>query len=282
MRKDITEQHVKVQFDSLAEAYRFLDEQPIVWRDASTKGDRARMDWDLNAGYDGALEMARKGWPEGARIAKGVLASLPALAPAPRTVTDFYGYRPHVARFCAGAPDSMIRNDTRQGEGKVLALYVSIGVSSGTPAECIRNYGLAIARTVDDLEAQGNRVELYAAYSCSSAFGGSTRKRGAGVQGMYCVRVKRADQTLDLATLAFVIGHPAFFRRICFAIMERCEGHQFFAYGYPARLNVSETFDPVHGAIALNGMNDAKTNAKTIEQALELVQAEIDEAKGVI
>jgi hypothetical protein len=97
-------------FESLAQFQNWIDATPRTWSINSSVTHEKDMQWDLRAGYEGTCAMARDGWIEGAQKAQDTLKVFAPATAKPDTKTDFYGFRPHVPRYCAGAPDSMIRH----------------------------------------------------------------------------------------------------------------------------------------------------------------------------
>ena len=268
-RIDTKARTARYAFNSLRELGQWIDATPRTWRTLQSKRNAPEKSWDLNLGYAGALKLASDGWIEGAQRAQKALREFQPAQPAPAMVTDFYGHMPHVPRFCAGAPDSMIRhaNPPRFGEGKVLTLYVPLSASCATNAVYMANYGLGVAQYVNQLESEGTRCEVW---------GCLTQLDGWRVT--FAFKVKSAEQPLDLAVMAFAIGHPAIFRRIGFALLERCASPTMDGYGYPQNADKGDLIDPPHSAVILNGMKAANTTAKTPEQALEAITAEIEKA----
>jgi hypothetical protein len=271
MRSAIKPNHYRYAFDSLAELQRYIADTPRTWGCKDSEAARFTEDsWDLSAGYDGAMRMARDGWLDGARKAEQALKVLTLKSPAPDTRTDFYGYMPHVPRYCAGAPDSMIRKarEASGGGGKVLTLYVPVNAVATVSALHMRNFGLGVAQYVNQLEQEGTRVELHGVL-CSKLNGGRNKVT-------HSWRIKTADAYLDLAVLAFSIGHPAMFRRLGFALRERCDAPQDSGYGMSVACELTDLIDPPVGAYVLNGMRNAGTVAETPAKALAYVTAQIE------
>lgn len=281
MQTEITARKALYSFDSLLEISQHIEGTPRVWRIQQSKSARARDTWDLGLGYDGALKLAREGWLEGAQRAQEALRAFAPKSPAPDTKVDFYGHMPHVPRYCAGAPDSMLRHTTPPtiGGGRVITLYVAINANCNQRADTMANYGLGVAQYINQLESQGMRVELYACVAQDTSGGAISRVA-------HSWRLKGADQPLDLAVIVFAIGHPAMYRRIWFAMIERSAAKECMSYHYPERVKPSDIINfPTHAYI-LNGMLDANKQAPTPQKALENVGAEIDKAieqlEGVI
>jgi len=263
-------------FDSMAEIGRFLRDTPRTWIGCTMSEGKSYGDnWDLGTTYAEAERMARDGWLEGAKQAQEALKLLPLKSPLPDTVNDFYGFRPHVARFCAGAPDSMIRRATQEasgGMGKVLTLYVPVNAVGGVSAKHMMNFGLGVAQYINQLETDGVRCELYGVL-CSDQMGGGALT--------HSWRIKSADQPLDLAVLAFSIGHAAMFRRLGFALRERSDAPRNPGYGTSRPARLSDLIDPPAGSYILNGMSIAGQIARTPADALDYVRKQIDKMLDV-
>lgn len=274
-RIDPTKKTVRFQFDSLGEFGGWIANTPKVWPSAFNQADSdiaPSNDWDLGAGYARAVDMARNGWIEGAQRVQDALATFPAMSPQPDTRTDVYGYRPHVPRFCAGAPDSMIRHADKAetGAGRVLTLVVGLDANGVTRADHMANFGVAVAQYVNQLETDGTRVEL---------IGVLVGEFDAHWRAVQAVTIKNADQPLDLAVVAFAIGHPAMLRRIGFAAIERMP-HVKPSYGYGRAVDakLSDLINCPPGAVVLNGMKDAGTHAPTAAKGLAYVAKQIETA----
>lgn len=265
-----TDKRAHYAFNSLAELARYVADTAPTWESKSSRDNPASADWDLGAGYSRAWELAREGWNEGARKAQETLKQFAPSTPAPDTRTDFYGHMPHVPRYCAGAPDCMIRKDPRpaSGAGKVLTLIVPVNASGSTGASHMHNFGAAVVQYVNQLEASGTRVELY----------GGIRSRVSGWAISHTWKIKGADQPLDLAVVAFTIGHPAMFRRLGFALRERCAARQDWGYGISEDMRPDDLLNAPAGAVVLNGMKDASSTARTPAAALAYVTKQIDRA----
>jgi hypothetical protein len=261
-------------FDSLGEFAGWIKDAPKVWGSAYNVARTQPMSkrWDLNAGYDAAVNMARNGWLEGATRAQDALKTFPAMSPQPDTRTDVYGFRPHVPRFCAGAPDSMIRHADKAetGAGRVLTLAVSLDANAHTDADCMANFGVACAQYVNQLETDGTRVELIGVLVATYAV--------SGWRTVQAITIKKADQPLDLAVVAFAIGHPAMLRRLGFAAIERMPVPPASNYGSAANARLSDLINCPPGAVILNGMKEASTHAPTAAKGLEFVSRVIENA----
>lgn len=273
MQTQITSEAHRYFYESLSEVADYIRDTPRKWTYNESHDGPVKQSWDLATGYSKALTLMDTGWSDGAKKAQAILKTFKPASFKPDTRNDFYGFRPNVPRYCAGAPDCMVRRDKRadQGAGAALTLVVPLSANCGTSAEHMMNFGCAIAQTVAQMEHEGTRCEVFGAIS--------VRLRAAGCKVHHVFRIKRADAPLNLPKLAFAIGHPAMLRRIGFALIERTD-REIQAPGYGAALGATlqDVINVPASAVIINGMDDADRVAKTPESALAHIQAAI--AKG--
>jgi hypothetical protein len=272
MQTRVHNKTARYAFASLREMGTYIADTPRVWKQRAAEKDSASYSWDLNAGWTASVDMSRKGWIEGAQRTQKALKAFAPATSKPDTRIDFAGYRPHVPLYCAGAPAHMVRkaSDAESGQGKVLTLAISVCANAFTSAAAMSNYGIAVAQYVNQMERAGTRVHVIGAFTVL----------GRGWRLTCSWTVKRADQPLDLAVLAFTIGHPAMLRRIGLAMMERqSDTPEMDAYGSAVDTLTTDLIDAPNGAIVLNGMAQANTYAATPQAALEYVAEQIEKAR---
>jgi hypothetical protein len=270
MQTRIAPRHMRYAFDSLGELGAYIERTPRKWRQDGSKTHDSDPEWSLGDDYKTCVALARDGWMEGARRAQEALKAFMPATPQPDTKTDFYGFRPHVPRFCAGAPDSMIRHAevATAGSSRVLTLAVPVNALAYVSARSMANFGIAVAQYVNQLETDGTRVELI----------GMIVSMVHDVRVAHSWTIKHADQPLDLAVVAFAIGHPGMFRRLGFALRERCDAREMQGYGQSTAAKASDLINEPPGVVVLNGMRDADTHASTPARALEYVSKQIEAA----
>jgi hypothetical protein len=174
----------------------------------------------------------------------------------------------------AGDMKSMIRKvkvRADNGRGRVVTLIVPVNAVAGVSADHMANFGVAVAQYVHQMERSGIRVEVIAAMT----------SRVSQWRVSACVRIKHASQPLDLAVMAFAIGHPAMFRRLGFAIRERCAAPMDPGYGRTCDTQADDCINAPQGAIVLNGMADADKYAQTPADGVAYVTRTLDAARGL-
>jgi hypothetical protein len=267
----------RLRCDSLPDLERWLEATPKVWSATHSRTNEASDTWDLNADWSGAMGMAHKGWPEGAKLVEGIASRImakPSSERAPKWGYDVAGDIPDVGRFMAGRPDNMRRRRKTFGQSPIITICVNQSVSGGTTATAFRNYGAALLATIDSIESAGRRVELWSGFA---ALLGNKRDRLATI----LTRIKGADEPVDMGALAYGVAHPAFFRRLGFAVLERTpEGHETWGYGSCGNwTGAGDLIDGPENALMIDGLGHGNDQAcSNIQGALALATRQINEA----
>lgn len=208
-----------VRFNSIDELVRDNER----WGKDRTDGNSSRhsgmRDWAGTSSYEEAVELLQKGWPEGAARVSKVRASLDRAVEtmsAAKTQQMQYGVEGEwcdVGRLAMGDPECLVSwaDDGDEQPNKIIKIVANICVSGSVSTDAMYSRGAACIAAVDLLESLGYRVELWAGIGCDKY--GSERLDSQ-------MLVKDAGQPVDTDRLAYVLCHPAFFRRIYFAHME--------------------------------------------------------------
>ena len=122
-----------------------------------------------------------------------------------------------IGAFLTGEPECMLVREEEEVNVPVVEIWFRLGCPANIKGKQLMNQGVAMLAAIDKIEAQGIRVKLVAWYQGWGRHRETVKERRFHFS---CV-VKRADEPLHLHTLAFAIAHPAFFRRLVFAVIER-------------------------------------------------------------
>ena len=219
-------QHVVCTFDGLAELTDWLEKTPTdkTGNDLASQAHHGDKVWDFELGYKGSLDLINNGWEKGAQeIEKlrnkqvGDIANGYAEVSQPEWNRDVAGDAVDVGAFLSGEPECMLVREEEEVNVPVVEIWFRLGCPANVEGKQLMNQGVAMLAAIDKIEAQGIRVKLVAWYQ-----GWGRHRRTVKDRRFHfsCV-VKRADEPLHLHTLAFAIAHPAFFRRLVFAVIER-------------------------------------------------------------
>lgn len=159
-----------------------------------------------------ATELAMDGWAEGVAEAEEFIASLDREhARQRRRQYNVAGGGVNVGRMLAGNPVHMTRRRKQEGR-KNIRVFVNVGMLSRIKPAFARFRAIAVAAGIELLERSGHRCELIA-YSGNQY---ATGAHGFAVE-VACV-LKQPHEKLDLNSIIFALGHPAFLRRMIFAL----------------------------------------------------------------
>ena len=171
------------------------------------------------ANFEEAVAIARTGWPEGAKRAVEIGASVSSAvrdvinANASGYAWDVAGQFIDIGRYLTGEPECFgtTIEETDAIKSPVIKLVVNLSASASVGADTLVARGVAVVAAVDILEAAGRRVEVVAATAhCSYS-----------TQLEIRIPVKSAGQPLDIDRLAFCLAHPSCYRRLIWSISEQ-------------------------------------------------------------
>ena len=232
-----------IEFSSFDEFLHEVRTKPALDRNGRhSETNDASKRWDLEAGFDGANELASRGWKEGlAKMAKvRSLVELPDQSDRSIQAQPFFsdeGDEVDIDRYLAGEPECMIQftPELTPSYGRVAKIIVNLAASCGVKSGTMYRRGAAACILIDALESAGVRCEVWVLPKTSSSGGDSFHTR---------VLVKRPDEHVEADRMAFMLAHPAVMRRLGFRLMEQ-QGPPWgdfthAAYGTPADIPSKE------------------------------------------
>ena len=257
--------------DSLDDVQRWLRDTPNKWGTNDSRSGSLSDNWSLGVSYDRALELANKGWSEGAKdLSDRLAAHMPPRDKEDSWRFDVAGELPDIGRYLAGDPVHMRRHGHPKGHQPIISIAVNIRLMCSVKASAMANYGAALVAAIDQIEHHGKRVELTATFA--------TRQSGNRVSTGWTV--KKAEDHLDLASVAFSLAHPAASRRIGFAMYEHSDVPRSYGYGSGLTLEERDLIDPLPGTYCLSGLNDDTKRCLTLEDAIPFVRDQVNAAAG--
>lgn len=224
-----------IEFDSLQEFYKYICDTPINeafrWasHDSSATG-KWSTSWTKTENFEEATELFKNGWSDMAsKLVQRlkVIESKTEPTMKPRNQLNVCGYQAVVPLYLQGVPNNMIDKKMVPIKQKVITLNKSIDYSGGTSSDRIVEESIKAMMIVKKLEAQGYRCNLNIVLGTSK---GSCK--------FYVkVRIKSANEKLNISKLAFPLVHPSMLRRLFFRFMEvypKITSEFVHNYGYPA------------------------------------------------
>ena len=172
-------------------------------------GTEPAVEWDDKFGWKGAVTAVRKGWNAGNQTVRAALDMQTTEDSIDGTWdADVCGQYVDVAAYVAGQPDCMMRKGSAPAPRRVR-LVLSSGMIASVDAQDAVQYATAAAGFAAMLIGQGLDVAI------TSLYVGTDDSRIVTIP----VTVKEYGQEPDASRIAFST-HPAFLRRVLFAVRE--------------------------------------------------------------
>lgn len=210
------------EFKSINEFENFITKNPEnkVFKDCrylASKDKKYRtVDFTNTESFDEAVDLLHNGWTDKAKeLTKKLKAVERDMAPIMKQqrCVSVAGYQPIVPLFLAGQPVNMIGTRMQPVKRKVVTLVKSISYNGLVDTDEWTEQGLKALAIVKKLEANGLRVNV------DIVRGGYDSDTNSN--GIVCrVRVKNANERLNVSKLAFTMCHPSMQRRLMFRFTE--------------------------------------------------------------
>jgi len=208
--------NIKRKFDDVESLVKFATGDTTMIKDqmSSLTHNRSRS-WDLNTGYEKAIELLESGWREGADKIDDVSAELSETETGYIDLPSFepseQGEIVEPASYFAGDPECFYIQKPVERAVPVVKIGIPCCIGAGEDASSLVNRGLAMLALINTIEHNRINTELWIVHY--------SERSSSTV--LYEIKVKASDSPFDMDKLAFICAHPAFFRRIVFATLER-------------------------------------------------------------
>lgn len=224
-----------VEFDSLGEFYNYITETKIndVFDGRTLSSIDGSWEFTKTESFEEAIDLFKAGWSDMAtKLTQRMKVIENNAQPTmrPKNVNSVCGYQAIVPLFLQGVPTNMASKRMVPIKQKVITINKSIDYSARTSSDKIIEESIKALQIVKKLEAQGYRCNLNIVL-------GST----AGVpekQFLIKVRIKSANEKLNISKLAFPLVHPSMLRRLFFRFIEvypEVTSSFYWGYGRPAK-----------------------------------------------
>lgn len=196
--------------------------------------------WDLGVKWQGALDLAKTGWPEGAKKAQeytdALFAKVAASMPVPEQQWDTEGLGWDIGKVMNNEPEHWFHyqdgRDIQDGP-RFIRVVVNVAASAGIDSRTLLARGSVVAALVELLEFAGHRVELQVVECTAGGWG----QRQSFLMG---TTVKTFLAPLHMPLVAYAVSHPSVLRRLVFAVKENCPEWEALGvpngYGAPAEV----------------------------------------------
>lgn len=228
MNETINGKKVVTEYNSIGEFYDYLCKTPFneVFRWNEHHSVSGNMDFTKTANFEEAVDLMKNGWTDMAQKLTNVLKVKEqklAYVNRRKNVNSVAGFQPIVPLYLAGVPCNMVSTKVVTVKQKVLDIVKSIDYNGSISTNTIIEESVKAMQLVKKFEAQGYRVNLYI------ALGSITNSKKMFAK----VKIKGANEKLNVSKLAFPMVHPSMLRRLFFRFIEvHPEVTKDFVWGY--------------------------------------------------
>lgn len=225
----------KLNFSNLRDFYRYITDMPynkvFVKRMDKEKDyipHSLRTDnsyWYGTSSYEEAVELLKNGIPDVANKLTNMIKVEKKMQPVQmmKKINSIQGFQTNVPLYLMGVPNNMIGMKMQPVKQKVVNLYTNISYSASVSSETIQNECLKKFRIISKLESQNYRINLNAIFASS--------KNNMILSS--CVKLKAANERLNISKLVFPITHTSMLRRLMIRVVEVYPDiDKNFIYGY--------------------------------------------------
>ena len=179
--------------------------------------------------YEEATKIFKDGWNS---MAQKITQKLNVIqnqvidAQVQKIMYDVVGFQASVPRYLQGIPTSMVNKKQVPVKQRVITLNKDVSYNCGITTAQIVEASIQTLQLIKKIEAQGVRVNLNLVWGVEA---GKTKE-------VVKIRLKSANERLNISKLAFPLVHPSMLRRLLFRYMEvapTITKDYAFAYGYP-------------------------------------------------
>lgn len=207
------------EFDSLAEFYDYITQTPvnIAFTNQSHSSIKGTESFTQTKSFEEAVGLFKNGWREEAIRLEKMLkdkAKDTHIKTKARPTYSVEGFQCSVPRYLQGMPDSMINRKNVPVKDKVITINKEINYNAMTSTSTIEAESVKALSLINNIEAQGHRCNLNLVLSTERTKG-KTKTRE-----MAKIRIKSANERLNVSKLAFPLVHPSMLRRLLFRYIE--------------------------------------------------------------
>ena len=224
------------EFSSLNDFETYITNTPLndTFRWAKLASVSGSEEFTGTHSYEQAVEMFKNGWQSKAEeLTKKlkVIQNQVIDAQVQKVLFDVVGFQASVPRYLQGIPTNMVNKKLVPIKQKIVTINKDISYNCGVTTEQIVEASIQTLQLVKKIEAQGIRVNLNLIWGV----------KASGSNEVVKIRLKSANERVNISKLAFPLVHPSMLRRLCFRYLEVAPTITHgYLYGYGSPLDGSQ------------------------------------------
>lgn len=217
-----------IEYSSLSEFYDYITSTPFNKTFESCKHSSVTGSKEFTKTYtfEEAVGLLKNGWVDmSTKLTQKLNVADKNLRSnrRPKTILSVQGYQAIVPLYLNGCPQNMVNSKMVSVKQKIITLNKSVTYSAFVTTKQIEDESVKAMQIVKRLESQGYRCNLNIVLG---VFKGTRRF-------IVKVRIKNANEKLNVSKLAFPMVHPSMLRRLFFRFIEVYpKVTSVFCYGY--------------------------------------------------
>lgn len=224
------------EFTSLNDFEEYITNTPLnktfQWKTLSSVSGSYK--FTQTSSYDEAQKLFKDGWSTMAqKLTKklDVIKNQVVDAQVQKIMYDVVGFQASVPRYLQGIPTSMVNKKLVPVKQRVITLNKDISYNCGITTDDIIEASVQTLQLIKKIEAQGIRVQLNLVWGV----------RAGNTKEIAKIRLKSANERLNISKLAFPLVHPSMLRRLCFRYLEVAPSvTDSYSWGYGKPLDGSQ------------------------------------------
>ena len=203
------------EYNSISEFVQTINSRPQNPEITSTASIVSDYSFTGTHNYNEAENLLLHGWVEESEKLNEMLKLKALKEKSVKNTYDVAGFQCSVPRYLQGIPTNMINQKVVTKKQKIITITKNITYSACVRKETIEQESVKVLQLVNNLEKQGYRVILNVTMI--------TKSRKENIILCNKVRIKNANERLNLSKVSFPMVHSSYLRRIMFNWMESFE-----------------------------------------------------------
>lgn len=204
-----------IEYNSLSEFYDYIMNTPYnkTFENHSHSSETGSESFTKTYSFDEAVSLFKNGWVDmSSKLTQKLNVADKNLRSnrRPKTILSVQGYQAVVPLYLNGCPQNMVNSKMVSVKQKIITLNKSVTYSAYITTKQIEDESVKAMQIVKRLESQGYRCNLNIVLGI---FKGTRRF-------IVKVRIKNANEKLNVSKLAFPMIHPSMLRRLFFRFIE--------------------------------------------------------------
>lgn len=203
------------EYNSISEFVQTINSKPQNPEITSKQSEFGGYSFTGTHDYNEAENLLLHGWVEESEKLNEMLKLKTLKEKSVKNTYDVAGFQCSVPRYLQGIPTNMINQKVVTKKQKVITITKNITYSAYVRKETIEEESIKVLQLVNNLEKQGYRVILNVT--------AINKSRNGNIILCNKVRIKNANERLNLSKVSFPMVHSSYLRRIMFKWIETFE-----------------------------------------------------------